>query len=216
MRAETRPDVRRRPDGSYLVDGTVPVRDLNRELDWYAAGRRCRDRGRAGDRPGRRHSGRRPALCLLRLYLRDHAPPAQPDHGAAHRAARKDGDEMAAASAPLRRRQQAQRQRMHGAVQFRGQRGMHAALAFHAAKRLQRPGSPAAHGNGFRPGCRRRGWRRAWPAWRRFRRVTSSARGAKAAASFSRMVSATRMARTSRPRAKVKRYLSLFFTASLP
>jgi Mg2+/Co2+ transporter CorB len=31
---ETRPDVRRRPDGSYLVDGSVPVRDLNRELDW--------------------------------------------------------------------------------------------------------------------------------------------------------------------------------------
>jgi Mg2+/Co2+ transporter CorB len=31
---EVRPDVRRRPDGSYLVDGTVPVRDLNRELDW--------------------------------------------------------------------------------------------------------------------------------------------------------------------------------------
>jgi Mg2+/Co2+ transporter CorB len=31
---ETRPDVRARHDGSYLVDGTVPVRDLNRELDW--------------------------------------------------------------------------------------------------------------------------------------------------------------------------------------
>ena len=31
---QTRPDVRRRPDGSYLVDGTVTVRDLNRELDW--------------------------------------------------------------------------------------------------------------------------------------------------------------------------------------
>jgi Mg2+/Co2+ transporter CorB len=31
---KTRPDVRRRPDGSYLVDGTVSVRDLNRELDW--------------------------------------------------------------------------------------------------------------------------------------------------------------------------------------
>jgi Mg2+/Co2+ transporter CorB len=31
---EVRPDVRRRPDGSYLVEGTVPVRDLNRELDW--------------------------------------------------------------------------------------------------------------------------------------------------------------------------------------
>jgi Mg2+/Co2+ transporter CorB len=31
---EARPDVRRRPDGSYLVEGTVSVRDLNRELDW--------------------------------------------------------------------------------------------------------------------------------------------------------------------------------------
>ena len=31
---KSRPDVRRRPDGSYLVDGSVPVRDLNRELDW--------------------------------------------------------------------------------------------------------------------------------------------------------------------------------------
>jgi Mg2+/Co2+ transporter CorB len=32
--AEVRPDVRKRPDGSYLVDGTVTVRDLNRELEW--------------------------------------------------------------------------------------------------------------------------------------------------------------------------------------
>jgi Mg2+/Co2+ transporter CorB len=31
---EARREVRRRPDGSYLVEGTVPVRDLNRELDW--------------------------------------------------------------------------------------------------------------------------------------------------------------------------------------
>ena len=31
---QARPDVRRRPDGSYLVDGSVPVRDINRELDW--------------------------------------------------------------------------------------------------------------------------------------------------------------------------------------
>jgi Mg2+/Co2+ transporter CorB len=32
--APERPDVRKRPDGSYLVEGTVPVRDLNRELEW--------------------------------------------------------------------------------------------------------------------------------------------------------------------------------------
>jgi Mg2+/Co2+ transporter CorB len=31
---QERPDVRRRPDGSYLIDGTVTVRDLNRELEW--------------------------------------------------------------------------------------------------------------------------------------------------------------------------------------
>ncbi len=29
-----RPDVRRRPDGSYLIDGTVTIRDINRELEW--------------------------------------------------------------------------------------------------------------------------------------------------------------------------------------
>ncbi|HKU64492.1 MAG TPA: hemolysin family protein [Rhizomicrobium sp.] len=34
LRTKARPNVRSRPDGSYLVDGTVPVRDLNRELDW--------------------------------------------------------------------------------------------------------------------------------------------------------------------------------------
>jgi magnesium and cobalt exporter, CNNM family len=32
--AESRPDVRRKQDGSYLIDGSVPVRDLNRDLDW--------------------------------------------------------------------------------------------------------------------------------------------------------------------------------------
>ena len=29
-----RPDVRRRPDGSFLIDGTVTIRELNRELEW--------------------------------------------------------------------------------------------------------------------------------------------------------------------------------------
>jgi CBS domain containing-hemolysin-like protein len=33
-RRQSRPDVRRRPDGSYLLDGTVPVRELNREYEW--------------------------------------------------------------------------------------------------------------------------------------------------------------------------------------
>ena len=31
---QRRPDVRRRPDGTWLVDGSVPVRELNREYEW--------------------------------------------------------------------------------------------------------------------------------------------------------------------------------------
>lgn len=34
LEQHTRPDVRRQADGSYLIDGKVPVRDLNRDLDW--------------------------------------------------------------------------------------------------------------------------------------------------------------------------------------
>src|SRR6185312_5813412 len=34
LEAQSRPDVRKQADGSYLVDGKVPVRDLNRDLDW--------------------------------------------------------------------------------------------------------------------------------------------------------------------------------------
>ncbi|MBS0275586.1 MAG: HlyC/CorC family transporter [Proteobacteria bacterium] len=32
--AETRGNIRKQKDGSYIVDGTTPIRDLNRELDW--------------------------------------------------------------------------------------------------------------------------------------------------------------------------------------
>jgi Mg2+/Co2+ transporter CorB len=31
---ETRGNVRKQPDGSYIVEGATPIRDLNRELDW--------------------------------------------------------------------------------------------------------------------------------------------------------------------------------------
>ena len=32
--AETRGNIRKQKDGSYIVEGTTPIRDLNRELDW--------------------------------------------------------------------------------------------------------------------------------------------------------------------------------------
>src|ERR1700743_1042228 len=32
--AEKRGNIRKKPDGSYIVEGATPIRDLNRELDW--------------------------------------------------------------------------------------------------------------------------------------------------------------------------------------
>ena len=32
--AESRGNIRKQKDGSYIVDGTTPIRDINRELDW--------------------------------------------------------------------------------------------------------------------------------------------------------------------------------------
>ena len=40
--------VKQEADGSVVVDGTVPIRDLNRALDWVAAGRRGNHHRRAG------------------------------------------------------------------------------------------------------------------------------------------------------------------------
>ncbi len=79
---EERPDVRRRPDGSYLVDGTVPVRDLNRELDWNLPDEGATTIAGLVIHEAQHHSRSRPALRLLRLQVRGPAPPAQPDHGA--------------------------------------------------------------------------------------------------------------------------------------
>ena len=49
--------VRQEADGSIVVDGTVPIRDLNRALDWQSAGRGGDDHRRPGhprveDHPG--------------------------------------------------------------------------------------------------------------------------------------------------------------------
>ncbi len=46
------PGVRRQPDGSYMVDGHVTIRDLNRDFDWQPARRR-------GGRPS-------PGSCCMR------------------------------------------------------------------------------------------------------------------------------------------------------
>ena len=184
--AETRPDVRRRPDGSYLVDGTVPVRDLNRELDWNLpeddattiAGLVIAQAGTIPD------AGQR--FAFFGYHVRDHAPPAQPDHGAAHRAAGQGGEMQAAeprsASAGV---SSGQRQAHAPGPPVRPPARHRRGAGAPPATGPRTPPTPCGHGNGFRPGCRRRAWRRHGRHGGRFRPRTSSALGAKAAVSLS-------------------------------
>ena len=127
--AETRPDVRRRPDGSYLVDGTVPVRDLNRELDWNLpddeattiAGLVIPEAGTIPD------AGQR--FAFFGYHVRDPAPPAQPDHRAAHRSAGRRRRDQAAAHGLSQASSAVSDRAWTGPASSSVQRGIDAALA---------------------------------------------------------------------------------------
>ncbi len=82
--------VRPQPDGSVNVDGTVPIRDLNRAMNWDLAGRRSRHRRRPRHPRSPSHPRTGPTLRVPRLSLPSPAPPTQPDHRAA-RGAGADG-----------------------------------------------------------------------------------------------------------------------------
>ena len=128
IRPQERPDVRRRPDGSYLVDGTVPVRDLNRELDWNLPDEGATTIAGLVIHEARHHSGTRPALRLLRLQVRNPAPPAQPDHGAARDAAGQERNRRRARSSTLFARFLVLRSAAaHGGAADQGQSMPHAA-----------------------------------------------------------------------------------------
>ena len=74
--------VRRQPDGSVNVDGSVAIRDLNRAFDWNLPD----DEWVTGGRPGhpRRPDdpGTRPDLHLPRAQVPGAEAAAEPDHGA--------------------------------------------------------------------------------------------------------------------------------------
>ena len=84
------PGVRPQPDGSVNVDGAVPIRDLNRAMDWQSAGRRGDHGRRPGDPRGALDPGRRAELHVPRFPLQRAAQDAQPHHRAAHHAAAKE------------------------------------------------------------------------------------------------------------------------------
>jgi len=72
--------VRAQPDGSVVVDGSVPIRDLNRAMDWHLPDPRGDHRSGARDSRGPLDSGARPEFHLPRLSLPRPAPRAQSHH----------------------------------------------------------------------------------------------------------------------------------------
>ena len=81
------PGVRPQPDGSVNVDGAVPIRDLNRAMDWNLPDDEATTIAGLVIHEARSIPERRAELHLPRLPLPRAAQGAQPHHRAAHHAA---------------------------------------------------------------------------------------------------------------------------------
>ena len=81
------PGVRRQPDGSVNVDGAVPIRDLNRVMDWNLPDEEATTIAGLVIHEARSIPEVGPELHLPRLPLPGAAPRAQSHHRAAHPAA---------------------------------------------------------------------------------------------------------------------------------
>ena len=81
------PGVRPQPDGSVNVDGAVPIRDLNRAMDWNLPDEEATTIAGLVIHEARSIPDAGPELHLPRLPLQRAAQAAQPHHGAAHHAA---------------------------------------------------------------------------------------------------------------------------------
>ena len=80
--------VRPQLDGSVNVDGTVPIRDLNRAMDWHLPDDEATTIAGLVIHEARLDPGTRAELHLPRLPLPRSAAATQPHHVAAHHAAR--------------------------------------------------------------------------------------------------------------------------------
>ena len=81
------PGVRPQPDGSVNVDGAVPIRDLNRAMDWNLPDAEATTVAGLVIHEARSIPDVGQTLHLPRLPLQRAAQAAQPDHCAAHHAA---------------------------------------------------------------------------------------------------------------------------------
>ncbi len=85
------PGVRPLPDGSVNVDGAVPVRDLNRAMDWNIPDDEATTIAGVVIHEGALDPGAGPELHLSRLPLPGFAQDPQPHHRLARRAAGAQG-----------------------------------------------------------------------------------------------------------------------------
>ena len=84
------PGVRRQPDGSVNVDGAVPIRDLNRVMDWNLPDEEATTIAGLRHPRGALDSGSGTELHLPRIPIQGVAPCTQSHHGIAHSAAAAD------------------------------------------------------------------------------------------------------------------------------
>ena len=94
--------VRPQPDGSVNVDGSVPIRDLNRAMDWDLPDDEATTIAGPRHPRGPHDSRRRPGLHLPRLPLPGAAQDPQPHHRAQGHAADGAGEEGGGIAAGLR------------------------------------------------------------------------------------------------------------------
>ena len=85
--------MRPQPDGSVIVEGSVPIRDLNRAMDWTLPDEEATTVAGLVIHEARAIPEPRPGLRVPRLPLRDPAPQPQPHRRAAHLPAGQKGGE---------------------------------------------------------------------------------------------------------------------------
>ena len=113
------PGVRPQPDGSVNVDGSVPIRDLNRAMDWNLPDAEATTIAGLVIHEARSIPDVGPELHLPRLPLQRAAQAAQSHHRAAHHAAGpKAGADGAGRLGRFVRRAGMDRERMHAAREF--------------------------------------------------------------------------------------------------
>ena len=154
------PGVRRQPDGSVIVDGAVPIRDLNRVMDWNLPDDDGDDDRRSGDPRGAHDPRVGPELHLPRLPLPGAAPPRNRITALAHPAAAAQSRGESRLDAAFPRRRGVDGERMNAGREFIRKYPVDHAMPLDPALPFERVRNDIERGNEFaRPAGARHGLR---------------------------------------------------------